>query len=113
MKTYNGFSFVESIEFLANRARIELPKETEKQSGARRVSQDLKSQMFRANKFAAVFYHQKLKSFTRNHKLRAYLVKRNLTPEIIEDFRIGYASEAWGELAKNLQEKGVSHFHFS
>ncbi len=109
LKTYNDFSFVEAIEYLANRARIELPKEPEKTSGVprRRVSQDTKNQMFRANKVAAVFYHQKLKNLPKSHKLNSYLEKRNLTPEIVEDFRIGYAPEPWDDLTKYLSSKGV------
>ncbi|MEM7646911.1 MAG: DNA primase, partial [Pseudomonadota bacterium] len=108
LKTYNGFSFVESIEYLANRARIDLPKEPEKNGvPRRRVSQDSKNQMFRANKFAAVFYHQKLKSLPKTHKLQSYLKKRNLAAEIIDDFRIGYAPEPWDELLKFLTSKGV------
>lgn len=108
LKTYNGFSFVEAIEYLANRAHIELPKEPEASGPQRkRVSPDIKKQMFRANKFAAVFYHQKLKALAKDHKLRPYLEKRNLTPEIIDEFRLGYASESWDELTNYIAGKGV------
>jgi DNA primase len=109
LKSYNGFSFVEAIEYLANRAHIELPPEPEKSSfqKKKRVSPDIKKQMHRANKFAAVFYHQKLKNLDDKHKLKAYLEKRNLTPELVEDFRLGYASENWDELAQFLHKKGV------
>lgn len=110
LKDYNGFSFVEAIEYLANRAHIELPKETEVGAQAapkRRTSMNLKKQMFRANKFAAVFYHQKLKNLSENHKLQAYLKKRNLTPEVIDEFRLGYATESWDELNQYLEKKGV------
>ncbi len=108
LKTYSGFSFVEAIEYLANRAHIELPRETEPSKGpSRRVSQDLKKQMYRANKFAAVFYHQKLKSLPKDHKLQEYLKRRNLTDEIIDEFRIGYAPEPWDDLTNYLAKKGV------
>ena len=107
LKDYNGFSFVEAIEFLADRARIEIPQPTEQKGRARSISQDSKKQMYRANKFAAVFYHQNLKALTKDHKLMGYLKKRNLTSEIIDDFRIGYAPDPWDELTKNLAEKGV------
>ena len=107
LKDYNGFSFVEAIEFLANKAHIEMPKPQEEKGRARVISQDSKKQMFRANKFAAVFYHQKLKALPKDHKLQAYLQRRNLTPDIIDDFRIGYAPEPWDELVNYLQEKKV------
>lgn len=108
LKDYSGFSFVEAIEYLANKAHIELPKENEKSDEIKsKGRRDLKNNMFRANKFAAVFYHQKLKALPSHHKLIEYLKKRNLTDEIIEEFRIGYAPEAWDELVTFLQNKKV------
>ncbi len=107
LKEYSGFSFVEAIEYLANRAHIELPKETEQKKSQRRVTLDQKKQMYRANKFAAVFYHQKLNALPKDHKVRKYLEKRNLTPEIVEEFRLGYASEKWDELDRYLAGKKV------
>lgn len=107
LETYSGFSFVEALEYLAGRAHIEMPKEESSQGYRPNVSKDQKQNMFRANKFAAVFYHQKLKTLPSNHKLHAYLKKRNLTPELIEEFRIGYAPEPWDELVKFFVEKKV------
>jgi DNA primase len=107
LKDYSGLSFVEAVEYLANRASLELPKPTDQPNAKPRVSQDVKKQMQRANRFAAVFYHQKLKSLPKNHKLRAYLQKRKLTPEIIEEFRLGYAPEAWDELTQYLLGRQV------
>ena len=107
LKTYNGFSFIEAIEYLANRARIDLPKQEDFKGKPKIVNRDLKNQMHRANRFAAVFYHQKLKNLASNHKIHSYLEKRNLTKEMVEEFRIGYASENWDELFNYLTEKGV------
>lgn len=108
LESYNGFSFPEALEYLAGRAHIEMPKEENPQAQPqRKVSRDLKNNYFRANKFAAVFYHQKLKSLPKNHKLNAYLSKRGFTSEIIDELRIGYSPEAWDELAKYFQEKKV------
>lgn len=108
LESYSGFSFPEALEYLANRASIEMPKPEENSRNQRpRVSKDLKNQFHRANKFAAVFYHQKLKELPASHKLHAYLKKRGFTQEVIDDFRIGYAPEPWDELAKNFQEKRI------
>ena len=104
LETYNGFSFVESLEHLAHRAHIPMPeiKQDAGNKGASKVVKDQRQQMTRINRMAAVFYHQKLKSLPQDHKLWAYLKKRNLTPEVIEEFRLGYAPEGWGELADSL-----------
>ncbi len=107
LETYNGYSFVESLEYLAGRAHIEMPKLSENKDQKSTLSPSQKTQMFRANKFAAVFYHQKLKNLAADHKLMAYLKKRKLTDEIIDDFRLGYAPEGWDELTQNLAEKKV------
>ena len=108
LESYSGFSFPEALEYLANRASIEMPKPEENARSQRpRVSKDTKNQFYRANKFAAVFYHQKLKNLSKDHKLQAYLKKRGFTEEIIEDFRIGYAPEPWDDLAKYFQEKHI------
>ncbi|MEM7645418.1 MAG: DNA primase [Pseudomonadota bacterium] len=109
LETYNGFSFREAVEYLASRAHIELPKEEAPRSAqsSRGANQNQKSMMYKANKFAAVFYHQKLKSLKPDHKLMGYLKKRNITPEIIEDFRIGYAPDPWDELTKYFNGKKV------
>ena len=58
LETFNGFSFVESIEFLARRAGIPLPVD---EKGKRNYSQDKekRSMMYKVNRFAAVFYYQK------------------------------------------------------
>ncbi|MCJ8277625.1 MAG: DNA primase, partial [Bdellovibrionales bacterium] len=108
LETYNGFSFPESVEFLANRASIEMPKPEENKGYQKpRVSKDQKNQFHSANKFAAVFYHQKLKSLPKTHKVHSYLEKRGFTEEIIDAFRIGYAPEPWDDLAKYFQSKKV------
>ncbi|MCB0378039.1 MAG: DNA primase [Bdellovibrionales bacterium] len=107
LETYNGFSFVEAIEYLAARAHIPLPDPEDSKSAKPRVSKDQKSQFFRANKFAAVFYHQKLKSLPASHKAHRYLQKRNLSTEMIEEFRIGYASENWDDLLKYFESKKI------
>jgi DNA primase len=108
LEVYNGFSFVESLEYLANRAHIPMPEPEENKNSKRPVvSKSQKQNYHRANKFAAVFYHQKLKSLSKDHKLQNYLKKRKLTQELIDEFRIGYAPETWDELTKYYQEKKV------
>lgn len=107
LETYNGYSFAESVEFLANRAHIEIPKPVETHPGASLAQLDHKKQMHRANKFAAVFYHQKLKSLLKDHKVVSYLQKRKLSVEIIDEFKLGYAGEAWDDLEKYFKQKRV------
>lgn len=109
LETYNGFSFVESLQHLAQRAHISMPelKQDASYKGSSKVVKDQRQQMTRINRMTAVFYHQKLKSLPPEHKLGAYLKKRNLTPEVIDEFRLGYAPEGWGELNDHLASQKV------
>ncbi len=105
LETYNGFSFVEALEYLAARAHLKMPESSNNSSPGKECSMDQKQQMFRVNKLAADFYHQKLKSLPKEHRLNTYLKKRHLTNEMIKEFSIGYAPEAWDELTSHLNKK--------
>ena len=108
LETYNGFSFVEALEYLAARARLEMPKDQRGSYQSQSLSKDKKQQMFEANKLATDFYHQKLKNLPKEHKLHVYLKKRHFTNEVIKEFSIGYAPEAWDELANYFNGKKKS-----
>ena len=105
LETFNGFSFVESVEFLARRAGLELPKKTEKFRQKR--PQEDKSILYRINRFAAAFYFQKMQNLEDSHPAKSYLQKRGLPVELCSEFRLGYASEAWDELTKSFAAKKV------
>jgi DNA primase len=106
LETYSGLSFVEALEYLARRAHIEMPTPKDNIApGVAKAQKDKRHQMTRINRLAAVFYHQQLKQLPSGHKLRAYLQKRHLTDEIIEEFRLGYAPETWSSLADHMAQK--------
>lgn len=106
LETYNGFSFVEALEYLARRAHIEMPKPQETNSPQRSGGTD-KSRLQRVNKLAGVFYFQNLKKLPEDHKAKKYLKQRGLTAELVEEFRLGYASENWDDLHRALQSQSV------
>jgi DNA primase len=107
LETYNGMSFPEAIEYLARRAGIALPEKTEAQKKSGALTSDQKDIYLKINKLAAVHYHQMLKGLPDNHAAKKYLVKRGLSEEIVEKFRIGVSSDEWQGLAKLLEEKGA------
>lgn len=108
LQAYNGMAFPEAVEHLARRASIPLP-EPEPNAPQRRmsVSHDEKDQLLRVNKVAAVFYHHQLKGLADDHPAQQYLVKRGLTPEIVEKFRLGYSTDEWQGLVKRFRETQV------
>ena len=101
LKDYNGFSFMEALEHLALRVNLSLPKK-QNSSTRKPFSRDQKQQMFKINRVAMDFYHQKLKNLPKGHKLHSYLEKRQLTDELVREFSIGYAPESWDELSTHF-----------
>ena len=102
---YENFSFVEALQFLADRAGIQLPQQ--EYSKEARQEADLKSQILKIHKEAAQFYFYQLKS--QNGKTAyQYLLDRGLSRETIVHFGLGSASRYSGALYRYLKEKGYS-----
>jgi DNA primase len=107
LKDYNGMSFPESIEYLANRANIAMPTQDDKESSRQDVLSQKKKAMERVNKLANQYFHENFKKLPNTHPAKIYATKRKLTAEIIETFQIGYASEEWDGLIQFLESKSV------
>ncbi len=99
------FSFVEAIEgldfkgalkVLAERAGVEVVY-----SGRARGEDDATDRLFLVLEAAALFYAARL-----TPAASGYLRERGLTEATISAFRIGWAGNAWDELAKHLGAKG-------
>lgn len=94
-----GLDFRQALELLAGRAGVEL-----KTSAADKASSKFKDRLHEANRWAVQYFQTNLV-----HSERAvnYLVKqRKLNKQIIQDFQIGFAPEAWEGLHNALQKKG-------
>jgi DNA primase len=63
--------------------------------------------LFKVNALASQFYHEQLRSLPSGHEARKYLVTRGLTDELVNMYKIGYAPEAWSELATYFEDKKV------
>lgn len=83
--------FRDVVEMLAERMGIEIPKD-------RPVNEEVskRAALFaKANQAAMDFYHKILQSGREAEKARDYLRRRGIREKTIEDFKIGYAPEAW------------------
>lgn len=107
LQTFNGMSFRESVEYLADRANMSLPTVNEDEANRLDAQTQKKKQLIRVNKLANQFFQENLKRLPLNHPVKVYAAKRKLTDEIIETFQIGYASEEWEGLAQFLESKNV------
>lgn len=112
LRDYNGMSFPEAVEYLAERVSISLPElkfdQNEKSNIQYQQQQDTKKMMLKANKIAAHFFSGVLKTVSPDHPIKTYIKKRKLKPETIEEFQIGYAPADWEALAHHLYKHGVS-----
>ena len=100
---YEGYSFPEAMNVLADRAGITLPKmEYSKEA---RAQADLKASLLEINKLAANYFYYQLK-----HKQGAvgyrYLTNRQLSDETIVHFGLGYANKTSDDLYRYLKSKG-------
>ena len=98
-----NLNFIESLELLANRAGIELPKSGNAED--ERISR-LKSRVYELNKCAAEFYHQNLYKPTAK-PAQEYVKKRRLDNRTLKAFKIGYSGR-FNELYTELYSKGFT-----
>ena len=98
-----NLNFIESLELLANRAGIELPKSGNAEDD--RISR-LKSRVYELNKCAAEFYHQNLYKPTAK-PAQEYVKKRRLDNRTLKSFLIGYSGR-FNELYTELYSKGFT-----
>lgn len=105
MKMEN-LNFPEAIEKLAKQTGVDISR-FEKNQG---IQKDEKEILYKVNRYAAWFYREALKG--KNGELcRNYLDNREIKPETIEDFQLGYAPSSWEGLTAFLKSKNVPLEH--
>ena len=98
-----GINFRESIELLAERANIVLPK---LENVCDNKTQELKEKIYQINKETAYFYHENLYKPTAK-MAQEYVKKRKLNNSTLKEFLIGYSGN-FNELYNFLKSKGFS-----
>ena len=101
-----GLDFVQALEFLADRAHIELERSQENpEEEKRRAQQDrLRSLLTRA----AQFYSSYLWKAAEAETARRYLAERGLEQAVLEQFQVGYAPAAGDKLIQQAAKAGFS-----
>ncbi len=98
-----GYTFYETLQFLANRSGTELPEAVEeKQSSVSPENQQILS----ASEWVAKLYHHLLRFTKDGKKGYQYLKDRGITDETIDAFQLGFAPEAKDFTAAFLDKKG-------
>lgn len=106
LRDYQGMSFPEAVEYLADRASIPLPA-PEKNPEVRDQAVEKKKLLLKANKLAAIYFSEQLHNVPADHPVKKYIASRGLSKEVIETFGIGYAVDAWDGLERHLLSKQI------
>lgn len=102
---YENLTFPEAVEFLAERAGVELPKAEYSKEAREKAS--LKSTLLEINKEAARYFYAQLKS-EHGKAGYTYLKERRLSDETIQAFGLGYSNKYSDDLYRYLRTKGYS-----
>lgn len=101
---YENYTFLEAVEYLANRAGVQLPEATEYSEEARRAK-DLRQRLLEVNKWAAKYYYYLLRS-PQGGQAMEYLKKRELSDKTMKGFGLGYAGKFGGGLYQYVKQQG-------
>ncbi len=105
MKYYN-LTFPEALKQLAQRYQITLPERqfsSEDQGKAEK-----RQKLFDANERATSMYHDYLLHHAGGAQAREYLKKREITEEMIDKFKLGYAPAGWDFLSKKVAKSSIT-----
>lgn len=100
---YENFSFVEAVQYLADRAGVELPKMEYSREAKEKA--DLKATLLEINKAAAQYFYVQLKT-EHGKTAHTYLTERGLSEETIKAFGLGYSNKYSDDLYRYLRQKG-------
>lgn len=98
-----NLSYPEAVEFLAKRAGMQMPAESEDRDSRKRV------RMYELNRDAARFFYSQLSS-PGGSAAREYMASRRISALTAKSFGIGYAPDTWDSLIKAMREKGYTDF---
>ncbi len=97
----------EAIEFLCERAGMEMPKDDNSFFVKKETAGITKERNYEINKTAARIFYENLMSED-GAPAREYIAKRKLSSAIVRRFGLGYSKDSFDDLYKKLTEKGFS-----
>jgi DNA primase len=97
---YEKIDFPESVEFLAKRWGVPLPRESS------RPEDDVRARLLLMNESAAGFFRGQWSDPSRGKLAREYIAKRGVSDLVAERFGLGYAPDSWDALFNVLGARG-------
>ncbi|MBI4434716.1 DNA primase [Candidatus Uhrbacteria bacterium] len=96
-----GLEFGEALRLLAERAGVKLEARDPRLEGR-------KTRSLGVLELAAKWFHHQLTKSSVGETARAYVAKRGIATETVEQFQIGYAPDAWDTLSTFLVQRGFT-----
>lgn len=103
IRDYDGVTYPEAIERLAQEAGVPLPKLTREAEAQERRRHSLEEVMEEAARWFGTQLQQ-----SAGNEARAYLVQRELGPDMVEAFRLGFAPNQRDGLKAHMLKQGIS-----
>ena len=97
-----GIEFGDALRILAQKAGIELKKQTPESASLRTERQ----RFYEICELAALFFEKQLKASNIGKKAKKYLLDRGIKEESINKWRLGYAPDSWQGLSDFLVGRG-------
>lgn len=107
LRDYQGMSFPEAVEYLADRANIPMPVSESVDTQASNQAVEKKKSLLKVNKLAAHYFSEQLHRVPYDHPVKKYIASRGLSQEVIDLFGIGYAVAEWDGLEKHLSNHKI------
>lgn len=104
VQKYEGKSFMETLEWLAERLNISLPNQEVRSSLSRKRFTSLEE----LNRFAVEYYHRQLLTENIGTLALKYLQQRGVQPKTLRLFQLGYAKSARRDLVKVATDEGFT-----
>jgi DNA primase len=105
LELQEGLNFPEAVKNLAGKAGITLPAETRARED--RKTEDERAALLEVIAHAADYFRKELEGPAGN-AARAYLAKRGVSGQVINDFTLGFARPEWDGLLRHLRQKGYA-----
>lgn len=102
LQKHEGKTFMEAVEWLAERANISLPTRDAKSSARQKLVNDLSE----LNRFAVKYYHELLRTGQHSQQAREYLKNRGVLSQTSQLFQLGYAKQQRRDLVKAATHEG-------
>jgi DNA primase len=99
LEKYEGMTFTEALQYLADRAGITLTKTTFS------PQDDQRQRLLEILNLTKEYYHYLLTEHKQGEKAREYLKERGVTAESIKIFQLGYALPSWDGVLSYLHGK--------